>query len=325
MKTLVTGAAGFIGSFLVERLVGRGDQVRCLVLEGEEPGPLRQWPVEICYGDICQPETLKDVVKGRECIYHLAGVKAVSGEATYFRVNYEGTRNLAEACLHGNRELKRFIFISSQAAAGPSRDGHRLTEDEDNSPMSAYGRSKRAAERYLQTRRHELPITILRPALVYGPRDISTERGLRITQRRLIPSVKQYFGLIYIEDAVDAMILAAEQEHARDQLYFITSSEPVTWREVLRQVLQVQKKKGFVVPVPWALFRLVVKLRWGLRKVRDRAGRPLDIDRELSDFTRTYWLCSGEKAKRELGFAPKISLREGIERTLRWYERSLTE
>src|SRR5205085_8024000 len=123
-------------------------------------------------------------------------------------------------------------------------------------PMWAYGRSKRAAERYLQTRRHELPITILRPALGCGPRDISTERGLRITQRRLIPSVKQYFGLSCIQDAVDAMILAAEREQARDQLYFITSAEPVTWREVLRQVLQVQKKKGFVVPVPWALVRI---------------------------------------------------------------------
>lgn len=321
MKVLVTGATGFIGSFLVERLVRRGDQVRCLVLRGEELGPLPQWPVEICYGDICQPpETLSSIMKGVEYVYHLAGVKTGWDEAIYFRVNYQGTKNLAEACLRGDRQLKRFIFISSQAAAGPSTNGHRLTEDEDGSPLTAYGRSKRAAEQYLQTRRHELPITILRLALVYGPRDITTERGLRMAQRRLIPKVKQYFGLIHIQDVVDALVLAAEQEQARDQLYFITSSESVTWQDVAEQALRVQHKKGLVVPIPWALFKLARKLEWALRKLMDRLSQPLNIDQELSDLTQTYWLCSGEKAKHELGFEPKVSLSEGIEQTIRWYK-----
>jgi len=193
MRVLVTGGTGFIGSFLVERLVGRGDQVRCMVLESDELGPLSQWPVEICYGDVCRPETLTRVVRDVAYIYHLAGVKNTWDEAIYFRVNYEGTKNLLESCLKENPRIKRFIYASSQAAAGPSKDGHELSEEEACSPLTAYGRSRQAAEEYLQAHWHVLPITILRLALVYGPRNITTERVLRMVKRRTIPHIEQFF------------------------------------------------------------------------------------------------------------------------------------
>jgi len=320
MTVLVTGGTGFIGGFLVERLVSRGDRVRCLVLEREEVSPLSRWPVQLCYGDICRPETLREAVQGVDYIYHLAAVKTVWDEAVYFRVNYEGTKNLVEACLSQNRQLKRFLFTSSQAAAGPSVDGHRLTEEEGGAPLTAYGRSKRAAEEFLQAHRHELPSTILRLALVYGPRNITTERGLRMARRRVIPKVEQYFDLIYIQDAVEAMMLAAEQEQACGQVYFITSRECVTLQQVVEQALQIQRKKGWVVPIPWGLFKLLMKLQWVYRQLVDRPSQPLNPDYELSELLHKYWVCSGEKAQRELGFEPKVSLQEGLQQTIRWYD-----
>jgi nucleoside-diphosphate-sugar epimerase len=140
-----------------------------------------------------------------------------------------------------------------------------------------------------------------------------------MAQRRLIPKVKQYFGLIYIQDAVDAMVLAAEQEQACGQTYFITSRERVTLQELVEHALRVQQKKGVVVPIPWGLFKLAARLQWLYRKFVDRPSQLLNLDRELSDLVQMYWLCSGEKAKQELGFEPKVSLAEGIEQTLRWY------
>lgn len=322
MKALVTGGTGFIGGFLVERLVSRGDQVRCLVLEGDDVSLLRQWPVELYYGDICRPETLGDAVKGVDYIYHLAAVKAVWDEAVYFRVNYEGTKNLVQACLRENRQLKRFLFTSSQAAAGPSWDGHRLSEEDKGRPLTAYGRSKRAAEEFLRAHRAHLPITILRLALVYGPRNITTEKGLRMARRRVIPKMDQYFNLIYVQDAVEAMILAAEHEKACGQVYFITSQECVTLQQVIEQVLQIWQKTGWVIPIPWFFFKLAMKLHWLYRNVVERPSQPLNPDRELNELRQRYWVCSGEKAKRELGFEPKVSLQEGIRQTIRWYERS---
>src|SRR2546423_12753811 len=109
MAVLVTGAEGFLGSFLVEELLSRNHQVRCLVLPGEPLRWLKDLPVEIRYGNVCQSDTLERVVGGVDCIYHLAGVKTAWDEATYFRVNFHGTKNLLEAAGRRNPQLKRFI------------------------------------------------------------------------------------------------------------------------------------------------------------------------------------------------------------------------
>lgn len=320
MNVLVTGGTGFIGSFLVEALVNRGDCVRCLVLEGEPLGRIAHLPVQWCYGDLCRSETLRPIVRSVDYIYHLAGLKQTWDEVQYFRVNFEGTKNLVEACLSENRALKRFLFTSSQAAAGPSRDGHPLTEEEACAPRTAYGRSKRAAEEYLLAQRAELPITIVRLALVYGPTNITTEKGLAMARWRLIPKIDQYINLIHIQDAVEALILAAEHERARGQLYFITNAEPVSLQDVVEQTLKIQNRTGLVVPIPQWLLRLFAKLGSAYRTWADRPQRPLDMKEELSDLLQKYWICSGEKAKHELGFQPRVSLKAGIEQTLRWYE-----
>lgn len=320
MNVLVTGGTGFIGSFLVERLVNRGDWVRCLVLEGESLGRIGQLSVQWHYGDLCRRETLTQAVRSVDYVYHLAGVKQAWDEAQYFRVNLEGTKNLLEACLSENRTLKRFLFTSSQAAAGPSHEGRPLTEDDACMPRTAYGRSKRAAEEYLLAHRSELPITIVRLALVYGPTNVTTEKGLQMARWRFIPKIDQYINLIHIQDVIEALILAAEHERARGQLYFITNAEPVSLQDVVEQTLKLQNRTGCVVPIPRWLLKLVAQLGSRYRTWIDRPLRPLNMRDELDDLLHKYWICSGEKAKRELGFEPRISLKAGIEQTLQWYQ-----
>jgi len=320
MTVLVTGGDGFIGTFLVEQLLARGQRVRCLVLEGNRLGRLREWPVEICYGDICRPESLMDPVKGVEYVYHLAGVKTAWDEATYFRVNFEGTKNLLEASLKESRGIRRFIYISSQAAAGPSPDGHPITEDETCHPLTSYGRSKRVVEEHLQARSHEVPITILRPALVYGPYNIETELFSEIIKWGLILTIRhhdQYLNLIHVRDVVEAIILAAEHERACGQVYFITSQERYTWKEIFEQSCRLHDKKGLMIPIPWAAVKLTAAMVKSYRRMR---GQPFSlIDDKMKELLQTHWVCSGEKAKRDLGYEPKMSLREGIEETMHRY------
>lgn len=323
MKALVTGANGFIGSFLVQELLRKNVQVRCFVLNGEPLLWLKDLNVDICYGDICHVDTLSEAVSGVDYIYHLAAVKTVWDEATYFRVNVQGTKNLLDAVWQQNRQLQRFVYVSSQAAAGPSRNGHPITEDDACHPVTAYGRSKRAAEEYVQSRGAAVPFTILRPSLVYGPRNVETGRLYELTRWGVIPQIHhhdQYLNLIHARDVVKGILLAAEHTTARGQIYFLTSPEPYTWPEIIRRAFRLRNKKVWMLPIPWAGVKLVAGVVKSYRKL---TGQPFSlIDDKMNELREQYWVCSGQKAKRELGFEPHISLDEGLEETLRWYEET---
>lgn len=322
MKALVTGANGFIGRFLVEELLRRGWAVRCFILEGERSDGHESEAVEVVTGDICRKETLAAAVQGVDYIFHLAGVKTVWDEATYFRINVQGTKNLLHALLESGHRIRRFIFASSQAAAGPSPDGHPITEDEACRPLTAYGRSKRAAEEYLLAHSHRVPITILRPVLVYGPRNLETELLLALIRRGWMFDIgrhHQSFNLIYISDVVRAFMLAARHRRAAGEIYFITSRDRYTWRQIAEQSFRVQRRKGHVLSLPWAGVRLAAEVVKSYRKLR---GQPFDvIDDKVNELRQAHWVCSGEKARRHLGFEPRVSLAQGIEETMEWYQR----
>lgn len=323
MTVLVTGGDGFIGSFLVEELVARRNKVRCLVSDSKPLQHLRPGLAEICYGDICRPETLRDAVKEVKSVYHLAGVKNAWDEATYFRVNYEGTKNLLGALLQEHQGIGRFVHVSSQAAAGPSPDGHPITEDDTCHPLTSYGKSKRAAEEYLLAFSHKVPITILRPTLVYGPRSVETDLLFAIMKWGLMPLIrhhKQNINLMYVGDVVEGIILAAEHEQASGQIYFIASQDQYTWREIFEQCLRLQKRTIRLIPIPWTAVKLGAGVITSYRRVR---GLPCKlIDDKMKELLQQHWVCSGQKAKRDLGFDPKTSLRKGLEETIRSYHET---
>ncbi len=321
MTVLVTGANGFVGSFLVEELLHRNHQVRCFVLAGEPLRWLKDLPVEILYGNICQIETLEGAVEGVDWIYHLAGVKTAWDETSYFRINFHGTKNVWEAACRRNHQLKRFIYVSSQAAAGPSLDGHPISEETACRPVTSYGKSKWAAEEYLQARGHEIPFTILRPSFIYGPRNLETKLLYEIIRWGIVPTIRHhdpYVNIIHVRDVVEGIILAAEHEQACGQIYFITSPERYTWQEIIEQALRIRDKKGWMVPVPWTGIKFAATMMKSYKKLR---RQPFSlIDEKVQELRQKHWVCSGQKAKRELGFAPKISLAEGLRQTIQWYE-----
>jgi len=169
MRALVTGASGFIGSNLVDRLLPEGVSVKCLVRRRSNLAWLKHLPVTLVTGDFQEPASLAPAVADTEVVFHVAGATRAPRRALYFRGNFEATRNLLRACENYGPADQKFILISSLAAAGPS-EGVPLTEDQPPRPVSAYGESKLWAERAVLEFSQKRPATIIRPPAVYGPR-----------------------------------------------------------------------------------------------------------------------------------------------------------
>ena len=225
MKALVTGGTGFIGSHLVEALLQRGAEVRCLVRKTSDVTWLKTLPVAYVYGDCTDKTSLSGIVRDVDQVFHLAGVTKAVSEQTYFEVNAHGTQNLIHACLESHPHPDRFIYLSSQAAAGPSRNGCKRTESDECEPVSPYGRSKRMGEELALAHGDELPLVILRPPVVYGPREKDLFVYLRLLAKRIQPFLtgqEQRFNLCYVGDVIQALLLASDLEHPHGDIFFLS-------------------------------------------------------------------------------------------------------
>ncbi|MCX7038940.1 MAG: NAD(P)-dependent oxidoreductase, partial [Spirochaetes bacterium] len=187
MKIAVTGATGFIGSHLCESFIARGHEVTCLV---RNPGKLR-WiaglPVRLVPGDLESPEALKDFVARQDIVVHAAGLTKARTLEEYLHANVGGTERLLQAIRAHDPRISRFFYFSSQAAMGPSSANAPLTEDGAQNPVSLYGRSKSLAEKSMQNFRDALPMTVIRPPAVYGPRDTDVLAVLRVVKGGIVP------------------------------------------------------------------------------------------------------------------------------------------
>jgi len=233
LPVLVTGATGFIGSHLVERLALEGARLRCLVrrtsrLEGLPPG------VELAYADLAAGEGLEEAVRGARLVFHLAGVtKALSAES-YYRGNALATAKLAAALACSEARL---VHVSSLAAVGPSPDGSPLNEDAEPRPVSHYGRSKLEAERAVRDSAAASRGVIVRPPVVYGPRDTDVLELLRMAARGWMPVVgdpEARFSVIYVGDLVEGLLAAAACEQAAGRTYFLAYPVAVSWEQFAR-------------------------------------------------------------------------------------------
>ena len=227
LKALVTGATGFIGSHLVEALVQRGAQVRCLVRNKSQLGWIKDLPVEFVVGDCQDKQSLQQAVQDVDQVFHLAGATMAVKETTFFEVNGLGTKNLVQACIEHNTRLEKFIYLSSQAAAGPCPSGGKKKESDPCEPVSPYGKSKLLGEELALSHAHELPLLILRPCAVYGPRDKGFLTLFQCLAKNINPCLtgpEQHISLCYVEDLVRAILLAAETQTKSGEIFF-----PVRW------------------------------------------------------------------------------------------------
>ena len=323
MRACVTGGNGFIGSFLVEKLLHEGCSVRCLVRKTSNLRWLEDLDIELHYGDLYDPASLEKAVRDTDVVFHLGGVTKGKTEKDFVKGNYNATLNVINACQKSGSESQKLIYISSQAAGGPSRKGEALTEEKAVHPISAYGRSKRMAEEAVLQFSKKRPAAIIRPPSVYGPRDKDFFVLFKNVNKGIVPvpgDGKQQVSIVYISDLVDGIYLAAVNEQADGEIFFISADEAVSFVRLGRIISNVLNKKALIVHVPLRLVQGISLLSVAWSKI---TGKPplLNKDKVL-EMQQPAWICSNEKAKKLLGFKPKTGVEDGMAATAEWYKKN---
>jgi nucleoside-diphosphate-sugar epimerase len=315
---LVTGGTGFVGSHLVEKLVDLSVPVRCLIRRSSSLRYLPAEKVELVYGDLATGEGLAEAAAGAGTIFHVAGVtKAFSREA-YFEGNLHGAVNLLRAASAG---AARFIYVSTLAAVGPSPDGRPLTEDAPPRPLTWYGQSKLEAERAVRASPLAARAVIVRPPVVYGPRDTdvfevfrSVSQGLMLT----IGRAESYFSYIHAADLAEALLAAACAEAAPGATYFAANPDPVSWTAFARAIAAALGRSVRCLSIPGPL---AYAAGWCAEMAAWLRGRPGILSRQkVIEGRCRYWVCDAGRARAELGFRAGRSLEAGIRETVAWYK-----
>ncbi len=320
MKTLVTGGTGFIGSRLIERLCARGDTVLCVARDPLNAEVLRSLCVETLMGNLAKGIEWKSVLDGVDAVFHVAGVTRGRTAADFAAGNTVATERLLEAVMKYRPDLKRFLYVSSLSAVGPSPDGQPITEGCPCHPVSEYGKSKLKAEQAVLRMAGSLPVTIVRPSAVYGPRERDWYDYMRTVLHGLqlvIGYGKKSLNIVYVDDLVDGIIRAADSPAAVGQAYFLGSERSYDTEEIGETIASVVHRHPIRVHVPHAAAYMI-------GAAGDVSGRMFGKDilmniQKVHEIVQKAWSCSVEKARRELGFHQQVSLAEGMGITYRWY------
>jgi nucleoside-diphosphate-sugar epimerase len=321
MKVLVTGGTGFTGKALVKRLLDDGHQVVALdYKEGVKTQELRDWGAEVIIGSVTDQAIVKQAVEGVEVVQHMAAAfrELDVPESYYDEVNIEGTRNVLEASLQAG--VKRCIYCSTCGVHG-NIDNPPGDETSPIQPADYYQRTKYKAEPIaLEYNGKGLPTVILRPAAIYGPGD--PERFFMIFKRvasgkfPMFGNGKTLYHPLYIDNLVDAMVLAMQPGKGDGEAYLIADEEYVGIEDLVRRT---GKALGVEVKIPH--FPILPLMIAG--HVCEKLCAPFKITPPIFprrvDWYRQNRAFKIDKAKRDLGYAPKVGLDEGLKRTAAWY------
>jgi nucleoside-diphosphate-sugar epimerase len=320
MKTLVTGGTGFIGSHLIERLRERGDEVVCVAKDALNVANLEQLRVKVVLADLNNGIGWESLLSGVDYVYHLAGVTRCQSSKEYYEGNFLATKRFLDICCSLRVGLKRFVHVSSLAAVGPSLDGQALGEDAPYHPVSHYGKSKMLGEIQVLKARPKLPITVIRPSIVYGPRERDMYDYIRMVKggvQLLIGFNEKLLSLIHSDDLVDGIIRAAETPRAEGEIYFLGSEAPYTTQELGCVIANVIHRHPIRVHCPHTLVYAVGAIADAVGKI-GRKQVFFNVQK-AKESVQSAWVCSVEKAMTQIGFRQRLSLEEGMRITYDWY------
>lgn len=335
MRVLITGATGWLGSRFLEILVrgfeGEGPindwKIRCLVLEGEDSSlinNLSQYKkIEIAYGNVTEKQTLKNAVKDIDIIFHIVGIIHPKKIKDLYKINTYGTLNLITEAFYAG--VRRFIHISSNSVGGINPKHHILMkEDDEPRPYMNYGWSKYYAECIVRCFQEEgkIETVILRPCWFYGPNQPKRQtKFFKMIQKGnplIFGNGLNFRSMSYVDNTSQAMILAATKKESIGQAYWIADARPYTTLEIYQTVAEILQVKNFK---PRFLPNFSSELFLTGDKILQRLGiyqTELHVAGEMNKDIA----CSIEKAKKELGYVPKIELREGMRRSIEWCRKN---
>lgn len=322
MKVLLTGGSGFLGSYVAEQLAAEGHAVRALVRPRSDRRTLEKVPgIEFVPGAIEDRASLTPAVDGVDAVVHVAGIVKARRPSDFFAVNADGTKNLLEAALKRGG-LRRFVYVSSLAAVGPSADGTPVPEDAEPRPVTHYGRSKLEAERAVLAASDALPVTVIRPPMIYGPRDRETLAFFTSIKNGVLPMTgdgRNTLSVIYVADCAAAVVRAVTSEDAPSgRTYFVEDGSIYIWRDALQEIEAALGKRAFVrvgMPLPMVRVAAAATQLWG---ALTNTAQMLTLDK-VNELTQQHWVCSGAGARRDLGWTAKVQWQQGVREAVNWY------
>ncbi|AFH49397.1 Putative nucleoside-diphosphate sugar epimerase [Ignavibacterium album JCM 16511] len=319
---VVTGGTGFVGSHLVDLLLNKGYEVRCITRRSSDLKWLKGKDVQIFDCGLYNKDALKDVMKDSDYVFHVAGVVKSKTKEGYFKGNVDTTKTLIEAALESGANLKRFLVVSSQTVTGPSYDGKPVNEETECRPITTYGKSKLEEEKLVLSYKDKLPITICRAPAVYGERDTEIFIYFKTFSKGLTTTIgfnEKKLSLIHVLDLVYGFYLAATNDIAVGNIYFISSEEFYTWPQINDITSKIIGRKPIVIKVPHFMVYTIAAVAQFAAMFSSKPAT-LNIEK-AKDITQRYWICDTSKAVKELGYHQNISIEDGIKRTVEWYKK----
>lgn len=324
---LVTGATGLLGSHIVEQLRAAGQSVRALVRPGSDKSLLERWGVETVPGDVTDRDSLRSAMKGVRTVYHAAAQVGDWGPwSSFVAVTIEGTRNALDAAAEAG--VGRFLHVSSISAYGHP-DGEGLVLDE-TAPLgvnlhkwSYYSRAKVEAERlaWAAHRSGRVPVTVVKPSWLYGPRDRASMprliRAIRAGKAKLLGDGNNRLNLTYAGNEAEGCILAATTDKALGQSYNLSNDGVITQREYINRVAACIGAKPVTRCVPY-------KVAYVAAFVMEMFGHALGTKKPPLVTRYSVWLIgrrcffSSDKARNELGWRATVTYDVGIEQSVKW-------
>ena len=334
MKILITGASGFIGSFIVEEALRRGFETWAAVRGSSSRQFLTDSRINFIELNLSSEEQLTEQLRGLQFDYvvHAAGVTKCLDKQDFHRINTEGTQHLVRVLLALQMRIKRFVYISSLSIMGAIREQQPYTEireSDEAKPNTAYGRSKLEAEQWLcllneklEMRNEELfPFVILRPTGVYGPRErdyFMMAKSIQSHTDFAVGYKQQDITFVYVTDVVQAVFLACEKG-VTGRRYFLSDGEVYqssTFSNLIRKELGNPWWIRITAPI-WVL-RVVTFVGEYVGRL---TGKVTALNNDKYNIMRQRnWRCDIEPARKELGYEPKVKLEEGVRRSIKWYK-----
>jgi nucleoside-diphosphate-sugar epimerase len=322
MKVLVTGASGFAGGVLTKKLIEQGHNVRVMVRDKAKLKLPRVPSMEVFEGDIIDKKAVDSAVNGVEKVFHIAGLFRQAGivDQVYWDTNVGGTENLLDSALRFG--IKRFVHCSTVGVHGhiadpPANETYRFAPGDIYQVTKLEG-EKRAVSFYKET---GLPISVIRPGPIYGPGDLRLLKLFKLASRNITPILGKgtiYFNMVYVDDLADAFILASEKKEAIGEVFIAGGPENITLNEIVDFIAEIRGKPKTKIHLPAKPIQILGSL---CEKVCIPLGIEPPIYRRRVDFFTKSRAFDISKARKLLNYQPKVSIFDGLQRTVNWYSQ----
>lgn len=319
MKALVTGATGFVGSHLADYLLEQGWDVACIVRASSNLQWLIGKRLQLVEADFRRPESFEKALDGADVVFHVAGIIKGKNFDEYLEGNWLASKTMIEATLRYGTRARRFVHVSSLAAAGPSPDGRPLDEGSPCRPISMYGRTKLLGEQEIWKHRDKLAITVVRPPVVYGTRDTGLLEMYKIVGAGFAPNLggRKFVSIVNVLELVRGIVQAGTDDRGRNQIYFISNEAPWAIDQLMKLVARLLNKRVRHVYVPTRVVLFAGELASAVAKL---TGTTTVFNRDkASEIVPKFWTCTPSRFKGHFGWVPRIPLEVGFRDVLDWY------